>query len=426
MISASAKSTSVSALPTLRRNTCISCAANLHTQVFDFAAMPISNSLLRAEDIGKGEMFYPLRVMACDICTLVQLADSPPADAHFHRDYVYFSSYSASWLRHCATYTDAMIARFGLKPGDQVLEVASNDGYLLGFFQQRGLSVLGVEPSESVAKAAQSKGIQTEIRFFGTETARDLAERGVRPRLITANNVFAHVPDLDDFTQGFAALLTGDAVLTVEVHYFRDLFESVQFDSFYHEHYSYYTIRAAEQLFSRHELRLFDVERLPTHGGSLRLFACREQASFTPTSRLEAALREDEAFFKRAMSGMSEFQDRVVATCEELRRFLVEARRNGKRVAGFGAPAKASTLLNYARVTPDLLPYTVDSNPQKQGRHLPGVHIPILAPEALEADHPDYVLILPWNLKSEIADQLKGLRSGETRFVCAIPELEVF
>jgi SAM-dependent methyltransferase len=416
----------ISPRPKLRRDACIGCAAPLQTQVFDFGAMPISNSLLHAEQIGKGEMFYPMRVMACEACTLVQLAHPPPPEAHFHGDYVYFSSYSASWMQHCAAYTEAVIERFGLEPGDQVIEVASNDGYLLGYFQQRGLSVLGVEPSESVAKAAQAKGIATEVRFFGAQTARDLAERGVRPRLLVANNVFAHVPDLEDFTKGFAVLLSGNAVLSVEVHYFRDLFEKAEFDSFYHEHYSYFTIGAAERLFSRHKLRLFDVERLLTHGGSLRLFACRDDAPFALTSRLEAALREDHAFFKTAMSRLGEFQDRVIQTCDELRRFLVEARRSGKRAAGFGAPAKATTLLNFARVTPDLLPYTVDSNPQKQNRYVPGVHIPILSPDVLKAERPDYVLVLPWNLKSELADHLAALTSDGTRLVCAIPRLEFF
>jgi len=426
MSSACVKSTSISAQLVLRREVCIGCAAPLRTQVFDFGSMPISNSLLRHDQIGKGEMFYPLRVMACDVCTLVQLAAPPPVESHFHRDYVYFSSYSVSWLRHCADYTQVMIERFALNAGDQIVEVASNDGYLLDFFKQREFSVLGIEPSESVAKAAQSKGIPTEIQFFGANTARDLAARGIRPRLMVANNVFAHVSDLEDFVRGFAVLLSGDAVLTAEVHYFKDLFEKNQFDSFYHEHYSYYTVRAAERLFSRQGLRLFDVERLPTHGGSLRLFVCRSDAGHAPTPRLAAALHEDDRFLRTAMSGMNDFQDRIIRTCDELRHFLVDVRRKGKRVGGFGAPAKAATLLNFARITRDLLPYTVDSNPQKQNRYLPGVHIPILSPEHLKAECPDYIVILPWNLKSEIAHSLAGLRPSGTRFVCAIPQLEVF
>jgi C-methyltransferase-like protein/putative zinc binding protein/methyltransferase family protein len=426
MISAPAKSMSTSALTSQPYNVCISCGAKLQTQLFDFGAMPISNSLLRSEDIGKGELFYPLRVMACEACSLVQLTDRMPADAHFHREYVYFSSYSKYWLKHCETYVEAMIERFALRPGEQILEVGSNDGYLLRFFQQRGLSVLGVEPSESVARAAIAKGIPTQIRFFGAQTGRELAASGVRPRLIAANNVFAHVPHLNDFTEGFAALLAEDAILTAEVHYFRDLYENTEFDSFYHEHYSYYTIRAADHLFSRHGLRLFDVERLPSHGGSIRLFVCRKDASFVTTDRLNVAIAEDDAFFHAAIAKLHDFGDRVFEICDTLRHFLVNARRQRTRTVGFGAPAKACTLLNFASITTDLLSYTVDSNPSKQGRFLPGVHLPIFAPDVLLADRPDHVLVLPWNLRSEITEQLSILRTSGTRFVCAIPKFEIF
>ncbi len=426
MTSAAAKSMNISVPQARPRNVCISCGARLHSQVFDFGAMPISNSLLREEDLGRAEPFYPLRIMVCEVCSLVQLADAPPAEVHFHSDYVYFSSYSALWLNHCAGYADAVIGRFGLKPGDLVLEVASNDGYLLDLFRERGLDVLGVEPSQSVARAAIAKGIPTEIRFFGTSTAHSLVAAGVRPGLVVANNVFAHVPDLADFVEGFALLLSGDAVLTVEVHYFRELYEQTQFDSFYHEHYSYYTIRAADCLFARHGLRLFDVERLRTHGGSLRLYICREEASFIPTARLDAEREEDAAFIVGAMSEFADFGNRVLAICDQLRSFLIGLRKEGKSVAGFGAPAKATTLLNFASVTTDLLPYTVDSNPNKQGRYLPGIHLPILPPDALMRDRPDYVLVLPWNLRAEIAEVLSDLRAAGTKCVCAIPRLEVF
>jgi SAM-dependent methyltransferase len=426
MTSANVKLMSTCSQRTRRRELCISCGAELQKQVFNFGAMPISNSLARAEDLGKGETFYPLRIVACETCALVQLADPPPAEAHFHSDYVYFSSFSAYGLAHSAAYTDTMIKRFRLAPGQQVLEIGSNDGYLLTSFQTRGLRVLGIEPSESVARAAIAKGIPTQIRFFGSEVARELATQGVKPRLIAANNVFAHVPDLNDFTQGFALLLSDDAVLIAEVHYFRALYEQTQFDSFYHEHYSYYTIRAAERLFARHGLRLFDVERIPTHGGSIRLFVCRKDASFTSTERLKTALAEDDSFFKGAMSGVDDFADRVFTVCDDLRRFLMQVRRQRSRVAAFGAPAKATTMLNFASVTPDLLPYTVDSNPTKQGRYIPGVYIPILAPEVLLNDQLDYVLVLPWNIRKEIVDTVAPLRSGGTTFVCAIPRLEIF
>jgi hypothetical protein len=425
MTSAAAILTSTSLSQKLQPKLCISCGTELKRQVFNFGAMPISNSLTRAENLGRGETFYPLRIMACEDCGLVQLTDPPPAETHFHSDYVYFSSVSTSWVAHCAAYVDAMIKRFALKPGQQVLEVASNDGCLLGNFQRRGLDVLGIEPSENVAQTAIAKGIPTQVRFFGLQTARELANRGVQPRLIAANNVFAHVPDLNDFTEGFATLLSGDAVLTVEVHYFRALYENTQFDSFYHEHYSYYTIRAAERLFGRHGLRVFDVERLSTHGGSIRLFVCQKGASFAATDRLQRALAEDDAFFQRVLSTSDDFADRVFAICDDLRRFLMEVRRQRKRVGGFGAPAKATTMLNFASVTPDLLPYTVDNNPTKQGRYIPGIYIPIRAPDVLINDRPDYVLVLPWNLRTEIVGMLASLRADGTKLVFAIPTLEI-
>jgi hypothetical protein len=387
--------------------------------------MPISNALLRPEDVAAGEMFYPLRVMACDTCHLVQLAEGLPADAHFHDKYAYFSSFSTSWLAHCEAFADQAIRRFSLQTGDLVVEVASNDGYLLNFFQNRGMQTLGIEPSENVANAARKKGITTENSFFGLETAERLAAAGLRPRLMVANNVFAHVPDLNDFTLGFSRLLQDESVLTVEVHYFPSLVKSTQFDSFYHEHYSYYTIRAAVQLFSRHDLRVFDVEFLPTHGGSIRLYVCRDTASHAPAARLAEALARDDADFSAAVLGLDAFRDQVDRVGDDLRRFLIDARNTGRTVAGFGAPAKATTLLNHARVTRHLLPFTVDSNPSKQGLLIPGVHIPVLARDVLEAERPDFVLVLPWNLKTELLQMFEPWREQGTKLVFAVPRLEI-
>jgi len=387
--------------------------------------MPISNALLRPEDVASGEMFYPLRVMACETCHLVQLAEGLPASAHFHDKYTYFSSFSTSWLAHCEAIADQAIQRFSLKTGDLVVEVASNDGYLLNFFQNRGLQTLGIEPSENVANAARKKGIATENSFFGTETAKRLAAAGLKPKLMVANNVFAHVPDLNDFTAGFSHLLQGESVLAVEVHYFLSLMKNTQFDSFYHEHYSYYTIRAAARLFSRHALRVFDVELLPTHGGSIRLYVCRDTASHAPTARLEEALARDDADFSAAVLGIDAFRDQVDRVGDDLRRFLIDARSAGRTVAGFGAPAKATTLLNHARVTRHLLPFTVDSNPSKQGLLIPGIHIPVLAPAILEAQRPDFVVVLPWNLKVELLQLFAAWRERGTKFVFAVPRLEI-
>lgn len=409
----------------LRSNHCRSCGAELRKEIIDFGAMPISNALLRSEDVASGEMFYPLRVMACEACHLVQLAEGLPASVHFHDRYTYFSSFSTSWLAHCEAFVDQTIQRFSLQPGHLVVEVASNDGYLLNFFQKRGLKTVGIEPSENVAIAARKKGIMTENSFFGSETAKRLAATGLRPKLMVANNVFAHVPDLNDFTSGFSHLLSDDSVLSVEVHYFPSLAKNTQFDSFYHEHYSYYTIRAAVQLFSRHALRVFDVEILPTHGGSIRLYVCRDTASHAPTARLEEALARDDADFSAAILGIDAFRDQVDRVGDDLRRFLIDARNKGHSVAGFGAPAKATTLLNHARVTRHLLPFTVDSNPSKQGLLIPGVHIPVLAPEVLKAQRLDFVLILPWNLRVELLQTFAAWREQGTKFVFAVPRLEI-
>lgn len=411
--------------PMLRFSRCRSCGTSLRTEVIDFGAMPISNALLRPEKTAAGEMFYPLRVMACEACHLVQLAEDLPADVHFHGNYAYFSSFSKSWLDHCSAFANEAIQRFSLQPGDQVLEVASNDGYLLGFFRERGMETLGVEPSENVANAARKKGIRTEVAFFGSKTAERLKLAGLQPKLIVANNVFAHVPDLNDFTAGFSQLMNGDSVLTVEVHYFLSLLKNAQFDSFYHEHYSYYTIRAAVELFGRHGLRVFDVELLPTHGGSIRLYVSRKEASHANSARLVEALADDDAGFSAAVDGIETFRGQVDQIGDDLRRFLIDLRKDGRKIAGFGAPAKATTLLNHARVTRHLLPFTTDSNPSKQGLLIPGVHVPVLSPDVLESEPPDFILVLPWNLKSELLQMFSGLHDRGTRMVFAVPKLEI-
>jgi hypothetical protein len=397
----------------------------LRREVVDFGAMPISNALLHPQDVASGEMFYPLRVMACETCHLVQLADDLPANTHFHGNYAYFSSFSNSWLAHCEAFADQAIRRFSLEEGDLVAEVASNDGYLLNFFKNRGMQVFGVEPSGNVADAARRKGIPTETSFFGLETADRLAAGGLKPKLLVANNVFAHVPDLNDFAAGFACLLRGESVLTVEVHYFLSLIKNSQFDSFYHEHYSYYTIRAAVELFGRHGLRVFDVDLLPTHGGSIRLYVCREAASFASSQHLSETLSREDADFSAAILEAAAFRDRIDRISEDLRRFLIEARRSGHKVAGFGAPAKATTLLNHARITRHLLPFTVDSNPSKQQLLIPGVHVPVFAPSMLETERPDFVLVLPWNLKEEMLQIFAAWRQHGTKLVFAVPELEI-
>ncbi|MBR1174206.1 methyltransferase domain-containing protein [Bradyrhizobium sp. KB893862 SZCCT0404] len=409
----------------IRSSHCRSCGAELRQEIIDFGAMPISNALLRPEDVASGEKFYPLRVMACEACHLVQLAEDLPADTHFHSDYAYFSSFSNSWLAHCEAFVDQAIQRFSLQEGDVVAEVASNDGYLLNFFKKRGMQVLGVEPSANVANAARQKGIPTETAFFGLQTAERLAAGGLKPKLIVANNVFAHVPDLNDFAAGFARLMHGESVLTVEVHYFLSLIKNSQFDSFYHEHYSYYTIRAAVELFNRHGLRVYDVDFLPTHGGSIRLYICRETASFLRSQQLSDTLSREDTDFSTAILEAAAFRDRIDRIGDDLRRFLIEARRSGRKVAGFGAPAKATTLLNHARITRHLLPFTVDSNPAKQELLIPGVHVPVFAPTILDSERPDFVLVLPWNLREELLRLFAARRENGTKIVFAVPELEI-
>jgi hypothetical protein len=431
-VSAGGRSKSTSASPIEvggSGHVCRSCGSPLSREVLSLGAQPVSNALPLPDAIASGETFFPLNVMICDACQLAQLVDCPPADVHFHSGYVYFSSFSKSWVEHAQRYAQAMIGRFGLKPGERVIEIASNDGYLLKHFAAAGFEVAGIEPSGSVATAAVAAGIPTEVRFFGEALGREIASRGTPPPvLIAANNVLAHVPNLNDFVAGFPHIMSERTVLTIEAHYFRDLIEKTEFDSFYHEHYSYFTLAAAQQLFQRHGLRVFDAERIPTHGGSLRLYICTDPSDHAPAQRLAELESSERAFFAAHsdVDVMADFQARVFDLSGALRDFLLQSRREGRRVVGFGAPAKASTLLNMAGIRRGLLAYTVDNNPAKQGRLLPGVHIPILAPRVLELDRPDVVLILPWNLRDEIATQYDTIRSWGGRFAVPVPRLEIF
>lgn len=413
--------------PRSPRHNCCSCGAPLTCDVLSLGAQPVSNALPLPEQVPAGETFFPLNVMICDSCYLAQLVDCPPAEVHFHSNYVYFSSFSKTGLEHAEQYKRDMIARFDLTTDDRILEVASNDGYLLKFFKAAGFDVLGIEPSESVANAAIAAGIPTEISFFNAEYGRALASLGgATPALIAANNVLAHVPDLNGFVAGFPHLMDERTVLTIEVHYFPDLIGKTQFDNFYHEHYSYFTLAAATRLFSAHGLRVFDVERLPTHGGSIRLYVCRNESSREASERLAPLAAQEAALFACLPTVMEEFQTRVYDLCGALYEFLRRCRQDGKRVVGFGAPAKAATLLNAAGIRRGLLAYTVDNNPAKQDHLLPGVHIPIRNPSVLEQDKPDFVLILPWNLRDEVAAHYAGIRSWGGRFAVPVPFLEIF
>lgn len=404
---------------------CRSCGAPLSHVFVDLGAQPLANSYLEPADLRKAERFYPLCVYVCGECLLVQLPEEERPEEIFS-DYAYFSSYSESWLRHAREYAEAMIARFGLGPTHQVVEVASNDGYLLRWFVERGIPVLGIEPAANVAQAAEAAGIPTLVKFFGAETARGLAERGMRADLLVGNNVLAHVPNLNDFVAGLAILLAETGVLTMEFPHLLRLMEEDQFDTIYHEHYSYFSFTAVRRVFSTHGLTLFDVEELPTHGGSLRIYARHDRDDSKPVGdRVRELLAREEAAGLTSLDAYRSFTERVERVKRGLLRFLIQAKEEGKTLAAYGAPAKGNTLLNYCGIRTDFLDYTVDRSPHKQGRFLPGTRIPIHAPDRLRETRPDYVLILPWNLKDEIVGQMADVRSWGGKFVVAIPEVEV-
>lgn len=404
---------------------CRFCGSPLRRTFVDLGRSPLSNSFLTAEQLRLPEPHYPLHAYVCESCLLVQLEEFEAAENIFS-DYLYFSSFSDLWLRHCQDYAERIISELGLGAESLVVEIASNDGYLLQYFQQRGVNVLGVEPARNVAKIAQQKGISTEVAFFGTATACRLAEAGRQADLICANNVLAHVPDINDFVAGFKLLLKPLGTITVEFPHLQRLIAERQFDTIYHEHFSYLSLFVANNVFARHGLRVFDVDRLPTHGGSLRIHACHaEDASRGPTERLRAALAEEQAAGLTDLATYNRFAESVSDVKCQVLEFLIAARRAGKLVAGYGAPAKGNTLLNYCGVGPELLAFTVDRSPHKQGRYLPGVQIPIFGPERILEAKPDYVFILPWNLEDEIVEQMRAVRDWGGQFVVPIPELRV-
>jgi SAM-dependent methyltransferase len=403
---------------------CRFCGAPLRHVFVDLGAQPLANSYLEPEHLRRPEPFYPLCVYVCGECLLVQLPEEERPEAIFS-DYAYFSSYSESWLQHAKTYAEAMIERFGFGPRHQVVEIASNDGYLLRWFKERGVPVLGVEPAKNVAEAAEAMGIPTLVRFFGEATARDMVAQGTRADLLAGNNVLAHVPDLNDFVEGLRILLAPQGVLTMEFPHLLRLLDEDQFDTIYHEHYSYFSFLAVRKVFAAHGLDLFDVEELSTHGGSLRIYA-RHSGQGPAGDRVTDLLAREEAAGLGGLDAYQSFGPRVERLKRGFLRFLIQAREEGKSVVGYGAPAKGNTLLNYCGVRTDFLDYTVDRSPHKQGRFLPGTRIPILSPDRIRETRPDYVLILPWNLKEEVMAQMSDIRSWGGRFVVAVPEIRIF
>lgn len=402
---------------------CRFCRAPLSRTFVNLNSSPLANSLLDAESCNGVEPRYPLHAFVCEQCFLVQL-DAVVTPEHIFGDYVYFSSYSESWLAHCRDYSRKMIGRFGLSKESRVVEVASNDGYLLRNFVEAGIPVLGVEPAANVAKVAEAAGVPTRVVFFGAASAAALKAEGFAADLMCANNVLAHVPDINDFVEGFRILLKPQGVATFEFPHLLNLMQQNQFDTIYHEHFSYISLLAAERIFAAHGLAVIDVEELATHGGSLRLYVTHQGAR--PEGEAVEKLRAKEAAAQLdAIETYSSFASGVVDTKCELLAFFIEARRAGRQVVGYGAPAKGNTLLNYCGIGPELMPYTVDISPHKQGKFLPGTRIPIRHPQAIFETKPDYVLILPWNLKDEITRQMAGVSAFGAKFVTAIPRLRV-
>jgi SAM-dependent methyltransferase len=390
----------------------------------DLGMSPLANSYLPADRANSMEPFYPLRALVCERCFLVQLEEFETPQEIFS-DYAYFSSYSSSWLEHSRRYTEQMVQRLGLDHTSHVIELASNDGYLLQFFHERQIPVLGIEPAANVAKVALQKGIPTLVEFFGRDTANSLAA-GSAADLLLGNNVLAHVPDLNDFVAGMKILLKPGGVITMEFPHLMRLIEENQWDTIYHEHFSYFSFLIVSRVFEAHGLRLFDVEELPTHGGSLRIYGAHQDDADKLETGAARELREREraAGFEQLDTYLG-YGRQVERDKREILSFLIDLKEQGLRVAGYGAPAKGNTLLNYCGIRPDLLAYTVDRNPYKHGRFTPGTRIPILAPEQIAQDKPDYVLILPWNLRDELIAQLSYVREWGGRLVFPIPSLEV-
>lgn len=405
---------------------CRHCLTELHDTFLDLGFSPPSNAYLRAEDLRRPETTYPLKVMVCRQCWLVQTEDYTHYDQLFATDYAYFSSTSSTWLAHAARYVDMIAARLNLNAQSLVVELAANDGYLLQYVQQKGIPCLGVEPTTSTADAARARGIAIVEEFFGVALGQRLRESHGAADLIAANNVLAHVPDINDFVGGMRALLAPQGTVTVECPHLLNLIAQAQFDTVYHEHFSYLSLVAVQRVMQSQGLRVYDVEELPTHGGSLRIYACHADAAIAATPAVQAMLaREREAGLER-IEGYAGFQARAEEIKLQLLSFLLEQKRAGKKVLAYGAAAKGNTLLNYSGVHPDLLAMVADAAPSKQDKYMPGSHIPIVSPQRLLDEKPDVVLILPWNIKDEVAQQLAEIRAWGGRFAIAVPQLQVW
>lgn len=410
----------------MKAGPCRFCGAELEHTFCDLGMSPLSNAFLSASQLVEMEPFYPLHLYVCGNCFLVQLRQFETPQRIFSDEYAYFSSYSDTWLEHARAYTDQMVSRFEFGPASMVVEIASNDGYLLQYFKRRNVPVLGIEPAANCARAAEKAGIPTLVKFFGAELAAQLQAQGKSADLLLGNNVLAHVPALNDFVRGLKLLLKPQGLITMEFPHLLNLMRENQFDTIYHEHFSYFSFSTVEKVFARQGLKLFDVEKLPTHGGSLRIYGAHAEDKTKATSGGMAQLLDEEARFGMAdLRSYLGFTERVQRTKRKLLEFLIDAKAAGKTIVGYGAPAKGNTLLNYCGVRTDFIDYTVDRSPHKQGKFLPGTHIPIFDPERIRHTRPDYILILPWNIKEEIMTQMAHARQWGAKFVIPIPEPEI-
>ena len=404
---------------------CRHCKSELELEFLNLGNTPPSNAYLNKEDLRKPEITYPLRVLTCTNCWLVQTEDYTDADRLFNKDYAYFSSTSKSWLKHAADYCTMITNRLGLSENSFVVEIASNDGYLLKNFVSLGIPCLGIEPTKSTAEAASAIGIPVRQEFFGKDMGLSMANAGEQADLVLGNNVFAHVPDINDFTKGVAALLKPNGVVTLEFPHLLQLIQHSQFDTIYHEHYSYLSLYSVNSIFKAAGLRVFDVEELKTHGGSLRIYGCRRNSIHKETSSVQAIFAQEIQAGMKNKKIYSSFQKKAEKVKDSFISFLLKAKAEGKTVAGYGAAAKGNTLMNYAGIRPDLIPFICDAAKSKIGQYMPASHIPILAPSALDENTPDYLVILPWNIVGEIMKQNAHLVEKGTKFVIAVPELKI-
>ena len=404
---------------------CRHCHTELELEFLDLGNAPPSNAYLKSEDLRKPEITYPLRILTCTNCWLVQTEDYAEADALFSEDYAYFSSTSKGWLKHAADYCTMITNRLGLTSDSFVVELASNDGYLLKNLVASDVPCLGIEPTKSTAEAARAIGVPVREQFFGASVGQSMADADEKADLVLGNNVYAHVPDINDFTQGVAALLKPNGVVTFEFPHLLQLIGQNQFDTVYHEHFSYLSLFAVASIFNAAGLHIFDVEELPTHGGSLRIYGCLKDANHAVTDAVDAVLHAETAAGLQSAATYIGFQKKADAVKDGLLRFLLDAKAKGKTVAGYGAAAKGNTLMNYAGIRPDLMPFVCDAAKAKIGQYLPASHIPILPPSALEDNRPDYLVILPWNIADEVMSQNAELAKLGTKFVVAVPELKV-